>query len=370
MKVEFSRHNINEEDIEEVNDTLRSLFITTANKTKKFENDFADYFNVNHAIGLNSATAGLHLSLLALGIGQGDEVITTSLTFIATANVIVMVGAKPIFVDVNIKTGLMDLDEVKKKITSKTKAIIPVHLYGNMVDMKSLKTIADKNNLSIIEDAAHCIEGDRDGVKPGELSDTACFSFYATKNLSCGEGGAVITNNKTLADKLSVLRLHGMSKNAADRYKKHSFYDMQEVGFKYNMSDIQASLLIHQFKRLDSYLEKREFLASRYEDFFDSVGLDYPKISKYCKSSRHLSVVWVDPTKRDYIIEQLQKYKIGVSVHFSPIHLMSYYKNLGYKKGDFPNTEKISSSTISLPLYSSLKIEEQNYIFETLKKIL
>ncbi len=366
MNIEFSRHNIEDIDIKEVEDTLKSLFITTSKKTILFEKLFSDYLNINHTVALNSATAGLHLSLVALGIGAGDEVITTSLTFVATANVITMVGAKPVLVDVDPTTGLIDLNQVEAKINAKTKAIIPVHLYGNMVDMKALKQLADKHGIFLIEDSAHCVEGSIDGYKSGEYSDCACFSFYATKNLSCGEGGALITNSSELYDKINILKLHGMSKNAVDRYKKHSFYDMQEVGYKYNMTDINASLLIHQLDRLNGYLQRREQLATKYEKAFDELGFSYPKVPANCKSARHLSVVWVDPNKRDKIIEFLQENGVGVSVHFAPVHLMSYYQSLGYKKGDFPNCEKISASTISLPLYPKLTDIEQDYIIDIL----
>ncbi|RJQ72940.1 MAG: DegT/DnrJ/EryC1/StrS aminotransferase family protein [Desulfobacteraceae bacterium] len=218
MKIEFHRHSLEQVDIDNVCRVLRSIFLTTGPVTAEFERRFSGYTGLRHTVALNSCTAALHLALLALDIGPGDEVITTPMTFIATATAIMHTGATPVFVDVENNTGLLDVGRVEHAITPRTKAVLPVHLYGAMVNMRSLREMGDRYKLSIIEDCAHCIEGERDDVRPGQLSDAACYSFYATKNLTCGEGGALATNDAGLAERVNILKLHGMSKDAASRY--------------------------------------------------------------------------------------------------------------------------------------------------------
>src|SRR5579871_4654835 len=226
MKVEFYKHPLGEDEIKSLADVIHSTFLTTGPRTKEFEQQFALYMNAEYCVGVTSWTMGGFIALKALGIGPGDEVITTPMTFMATANIIIECGATPVFVDVEPETGNISCDEIEKAITSRTKAILPVHLYGQMCDMKRMHAIAKKHNLAIIEDCAHSVESSRDGVRPGELSDMAVFSFYATKNLASGEGGAITTNSKELYDKLMVLRQHGMNKSAADRYtSRFKHYD-------------------------------------------------------------------------------------------------------------------------------------------------
>lgn len=368
MKVEFSKHNLTQSDITEVVNVLNSLFITTASKTKEFEEKFAQILMAKHCAGVNSATAGLHLLLKSIGVTEGDEVITTPLSFVATANVIEYCGAKAIFADVDLVTGLISVEAIENAITENTKAVIAVHLYGNMVDMVELKKLCDKRGLYLIEDAAHCVEGERDSVVPGEFSIGAAFSFYATKNITSGEGGAVVTNNSDIANKLYTLRLHGLNRSAENRYGKHVELDMEVPGYKYNMFDIQAALLVNQLGKLDENLKKREHIALTYERFFNEAGLDYPMLPPNCKSARHLAVVYVDALKRDEIIKKMQERGVGVSVHFKPIHLMSWYKKKGFKEGDFPNAENISSRSISLPIYPKLTQQEQEYVIDSLKQ--
>lgn len=260
-KIEFFKHNISKSDIKAVNNVLNSIFLTNANVTKEFENNFAKYVEARHCVAVSSCTAALHLSLLALGIKEGDEVITTPMSFVATSNAILHVGAKPIFVDIEMDTGNINAKLIEKAITKKTKAIIPVHLYGNMCDMKAVKAITDKYNLKIIEDAAHCIEGERDGIKVGELADAACFSFYATKNITSGEGGAITTNNQEVAEQLYKLRLHGINKDASSRYTTgFQHWDMDILGWKYNISDIQSALLLGQLQKIDKRRKKERIL--------------------------------------------------------------------------------------------------------------
>src|SRR5713101_3919206 len=218
--IPFFRHDLGRAELDAVAEVLASPVLTTGETVSRFERCFADYLGCRCAVAVTSCTGALHLSMLALGIGPGDEVITTPMTFIATATAILEAGAAPVFVDVEPNSGNLDVSGIEAAITQRTRAIIPVHLYGQMCDMRAMRKIADRHGLYIIEDAAHCVEGDRDGIRPGQLGDTACFSFYATKSLTCGEGGAVVTNHETLAAKLRALRLHGMTKAAADRARE------------------------------------------------------------------------------------------------------------------------------------------------------
>ena len=231
--------------------------------------NFAEYLNSQYVIGVTSCTAAIHLCLLAWGIEEGDEVITSPMSFCATANAVLHAGATPVFVDAEEATGNINAELIESKVSKRTRAIIPVHLYGQMCDMRKIRKIADKYNLVIIEDAAHCIEGERDGVKPGQIGDAACFSFYATKNITSGEGGAIAVNNADKAELLRLLRLHGIDKSAADRYtKRYQHWDMPVLGWKYNMDNIQAALLIGQLQRVDSLWEKRESIYKKYQKAF------------------------------------------------------------------------------------------------------
>src|SRR5438132_1686344 len=263
-RIPFFMHDLGKAELDAMAEVFANPILTTGEWVAHFERRFADYLNARHAIALTSCTGALHMSLLALGIGPGDEVITTPMTFIATATSILEAGAKPVFVDVEPDSGNLDVAKVEAAITSRTKAILPVHLYGLMCDMRALKAIADRHRLRIIEDAAHCIEGVRDGVRPGQLSDAACFSFYATKNLTCGEGGAIIVNDDALAERLKPLRLHGMTRMAEESAREgYRHWDMAVMGWKYNMSNVEAALLLPQFDRMDAKLARRHAARQR-----------------------------------------------------------------------------------------------------------
>jgi len=373
MKIEFYRHNINDDDISRVNQVLRSIFLTTGDQVKEFEQQLACYLGCKYAVGLTSCTAALHLALLACNIGPGDEVITTPMTFIATVNAIIHTGATPVFVDVEPDTGNLDASLIEKAITSHTRAILPVHLYGQLCDMRSIREIADNHGLYVIEDAAHCLEGERDGIRPGQLGDVACFSFYATKNITSGEGGAIVTNNQEIAAKIRRLSLHGMSKGAADRYvKKYEHWDMVECGWKYNMDNIQAALLIGQLDRIDQLRQRREEISHRYEEAFDNIpGISYPRIKPgNNKSARHLFTIWVEPDNRDNVLHGLQERGIGVAINFRAIHLLTYFVNeYKFERNMFPCAERIGDSTVTIPLYPKLMDEEVTYIIDALREV-
>jgi dTDP-4-amino-4,6-dideoxygalactose transaminase len=370
-KIEFFRHSIDREDRTRVDRVLRSIFLTTGREVEEFEAKFSRYTGLPYTAGLTSCTAALHLSLVALGIGPGDEVITTPMSFCATANAILHAGARPVFVDAEEETGNINAERIEAAVTKKTKAIIPVHLYGQMCDMKKIRSIAVTYRLKIIEDAAHAIEASRDGIRVGGVADAACFSFYATKNITSGEGGAVCTGNKKLADSLKMLRLHGIDKGAAERYtKQYRHWDMPVLGWKYNMDNIQGALLIGQLERIEALRMKREKIWNLYEEELRTVnGITLLKTLPKVKHGRHLFTVLVPPAGRDGLLRSLQARAVGVAVNYRPIHLLKYYrKNFGYKEGTFPVAEEIGRRTLSLPLYPSLKESEVKYIVRVLKE--
>jgi dTDP-4-amino-4,6-dideoxygalactose transaminase len=373
LKIPFYRHDLGEAELASLKEALSSAILTTGEGVIEFEENFAKLLDSKYALGVTSCTGALHMALLGLGIVPGDEVITTPMSFIATASVIMCVGATPVLVDVESGTGNIDVNKIESVITSRTKAIIPVHLYGQMCDMIELRRVADKFNLKIIEDSAHCVEGTRDGIKPGQLSDAACFSFYATKNLTCGEGGAVVTNSEELQKKMILLRLHGMTKTAFDREKNgYEHWDMVELGWKYNMDNIQAAILKPQMERLQKKLELRHELADFYEGELMGVdGLNLFPRQLNSVHARHLFPVKITKYPRDFFLEKMKEYGIGCVVNYRPIHLLEYFKrNLGYKKGDFPVAENIGDQVISIPFYPSMKRADSIVVVNTIKLIM
>lgn len=373
MGIPFYQHDLGEPEIEAVRRVLAGPILTTGEVVSTFERRFAEYLGRRHALGVTSCTGALHLSLLALGIGVGDEVITTPMTFIATSTAIMEAGAKPVFIDVEPDTGNLDASLIERAITPRTKAIMPVHLYGQMCDMRAIRKIADKHSLFIIEDAAHCVEGMRDGVRPGELADTACFSFYATKNLTCGEGGALVTDDSALAEKFRLLRLHGMSKTAADRHREgYQHWDMTMLGWKYNMDNIHAALLLPQLDRIEHSWSKRDTIARCYERLLDNCpGLSVPKGQPGGRHARHLFPIWIEGGRRDAVVRGLQGQGIGIVVNYRAIHLLTYFReSLKYRAGDFPEAERIGDSTVSLPFFPSMTKEQVGVVVEALKNLL
>jgi dTDP-4-amino-4,6-dideoxygalactose transaminase len=373
MNVPFFQHDLGQAELDSLAQVFAGSILTTGETVSRFERRFADYLGCRHALGVTSCTGALHLSLLALGIGPGDEVITTPMTFIATATAVLEAGATPIFVDVEPETGLLDATRIEAALTPRTRAILPVHLYGQMCDMAAIRRIADQHRLHVIEDAAHCIEGQRDGIQPGQLGDTACFSFYATKNLTCGEGGAVVTNDPALAEKLRLLRLHGMTKTAADRAREgYQHWDMIVLGWKYNMDNIQAALLLPQLDRLEANWRRRKEVTDRYEELLaDLPGVRSPQTLPGVRHARHLFPLWVDPQFRDTVVQGLQARGIGVVVNYRAIHLLTLFrKTFGFQPGDFPNAERIGSSTLSLPFYPTMPMEHVDYVVEALRGLL
>lgn len=371
--VPFYRHQLGAREAAAVAAVLETLFLTTGPKTKELEETLASFLGVSHSLGMTSATTALFLALKALGVGPGDEVIVPAMTFIATSNVVLHCGATPVFVDVEADTGNMDVAAAAAAVTSKTRAIIPVHLYGQMVDMKAFAALAKERGIHIIEDCAHALESERDGVKPGQLSDAAAFSFYATKNVTCGEGGALAMRDTALFEKVRTLRLHGMSAAAYDRYAgTYRHWDMVDLGFKANMSDLQSALLLTQFPEIDAKNARRVAIAKQYDALFEGAeGVAHPITRPGVRHAHHLYTVWVPPERRDEVLHRLQQQGVGVAVNYRAVHLLTYYRDLyGFKRGVFPNAERIGDSTISLPMYPTLSEEDVEYVASTLKSIL
>ncbi len=362
-QIPFYQHDLGRPELDAIAEVLAGPILTTGDTVARFESEFAAYFGRKYALGVTSCTGAMHMSLLALGVGHGDEVITTPMTFIATATSIIEAGAKPVFVDVEHDTGNIDASKIEAAITERTRAILPVHLYGHMCDMKAIRRIADQYKLHVIEDCAHCVEGERDGIKPGQLSDAACFSFYATKNLTCGEGGALVTDRDDLIEKLRLLRLHGMTKMAADRQREgYKHWDMVLLGWKYNMDNIQAAMLLPQMKRIREKSAMRQKLAALYEELLSKIpGVKLLAVRERTIHARHLFPVLVDTSVRDNLIGELNKIGINVMVNYRAIHLLSYFaREFGYKEGDFPVAEGMGNKIISLPFYPSMP--EENVI--------
>ncbi len=366
-KVHFFKHSVGKEELKAVERIVKSNFLTTGEATAEFESRFANYLGVRHATGLTSCTGALHLALLAAGVKSGDEVITTPMSYVATAHSIVMAGARPVFVDIEADTGNIDARKIEAAITKKTKAILPVHLYGQMADMKEILKVAKKHGLVVIEDAAHALESERDGIRPGQKSFGACFSFYATKSITSGEGGAFATNNAKTADLVKSLRNHGVTIEADKRQKLGvKTYDVDRLGWKYNMDNLKAAMLIPQIKKTDSYRSRREVIASEYRRSFSRIGITMLRVLKNGRHSNHLFPILVPPEQRDAFIDHLSSLGVGSPINYRPIHLFSFYKkNFGFREGDFPIAEDFGARVLSLPLYSRLKDSEVGYIIQS-----
>ena len=371
-KVSFFQHDLGAPELEQIAKVFSGAILTTGAFVEEAEKKLAEFLGVPHVLGVSSCTAGLHLSLMALGIGPGDEVITTPMTFVATLQAIQYAGAKPVLVDVERATGNIDVAQIEKAITPKTKAIMPVHLYGLMVDMKPLRALADKHGLAIIEDAAHCLEGQRDQLRPAHLGETACFSFFATKNITCGEGGAIATKDSALAAKLKLLRNHGMSKTSADRFREgYLHWDVDVLGWKYNMGNIEAGILLPQIPRIQPNHQKRVQLAERYMEALSPLEkhIRIPASVNSAVHARHLFPIWVAPQKRDALIQHFHKEGIPSVVNYRAVHLLTWFKNtLNYKLGDFPEAELIGDSTISIPFYPNMPLEHVDVVVDSLKR--
>jgi dTDP-4-amino-4,6-dideoxygalactose transaminase len=378
IHVPFCKPWIGEEEIKEVTETLKSGWLTTGPKAKLFEEKLARYNQVKHAVTVDSCTAALHISLLAAGIKPGDEVITTPFTFCSAVNVITYTGAKPVFADIKPETGNIDPEKIREKITENTKGILPMHYAGQPCDMDAVNKIAKSHGLAVVEDAAHALGAEYKGKKAGTLGGFGCYSFYPIKNITTGEGGAVVTDKDQAAEELFRLRYCGIDKDGWKRYEGTGswYYEVTQLGFKYNLSDVQASIGIAQMEKLDKSIEIRKSIAEKYTRAFSEIeGISPPFVKKDVKHSWHLYVVQLEPEKlkisRNQFIEELKKASIGCSVNFIPIHYHPYYqKEFGLRKGMFPKTEKTFEKIISLPLFPDLTEQQTDQVIETVSKII
>ncbi|WP_457641496.1 DegT/DnrJ/EryC1/StrS family aminotransferase [Persephonella sp.] len=373
-EIPFHRPYITDEEINGVIDCLKNGWLTMGKKTIEFENRFSEYIGSKHSIAVNSCTAGLHLALKVIGLKENDEVIIPSTTFVATAEVVNYFGAKPVLVDIEKDTHLIDVNEVEKHITPKTKAIIPVHFSGQPADMDEILDIARKYNLYVIEDAAHALPAWYKGKKIGTIGDITAFSFYATKTLATGEGGMATTEDDEWAERMRVLRLHGISKDAWKRYSKEGSweYDVIENGYKYNTTDINSALGLAQLNKVEWMWQERTKIAKKYnETFKEYEELILYKIKPDRVSSWHLYPLKLNleslKIERDQFIEELKDRGIGTSVHFIPIYRFSYYKKyFDYRLKDFPSSEWIFERVVSLPIFPGMNDEEIHYVIENI----
>lgn len=376
--IPYNVPNITEAEIDEVVDTLKSGWLAKGPRTMEFEKHFAEYLGAKHAIAMNSCTAALHVALVTQGIGPGDEVITTPMTFASTANTIIHTGATPVLADVDYQTGCIDPDEIKKKITPRTKAIVPVHYSGQVCDLDRIYDLADQHGLFVSEDAAHALWSRYKGRLIGnELKGAASYSFYATKNLATGDGGMLVTNDDKVNERARVFCGQGMSHNAWNRYAKGGTwkYDIVEPGFKYNMFDIQAALGLIQLRRLEEMQEARLKIAARFQEAFGAMdAIEEPTVPDYATHCWHLYVIRIVPElltiDRDQFIVELSERNVGTSVHFIPVHNMTAYTTrFGYQPKDFPNAQKHFERCISLPLYPTMTEEQVQYVIDAVADI-
>jgi dTDP-4-amino-4,6-dideoxygalactose transaminase len=383
--VEFYRHQLGETEAASWRRVLETLFLTLGPRVADFEEELGRFLvrgregaSPPFVVGTNSCSMGLLIALRALDVKPGDEVITTPMTFVSTTNAVLHAGATPKLVDVEPTTGLIDPDAVRAAITARTVGVLPVHLYGQLADMRSLRSIADARGLFILEDSAHGIEMERDGVRPGELGDAAVFSFYATKNITSGDGGAVATRSARTAERLRQLRNHGVSKAASERHgSRYQHWDMLELGYKANLTDLDAALLMPQLALVEDKRTRREKIASRYELLLRQRLTDDPSsmrgvpwlIERRGRSSHHLFTIHSWPEQRDLMLSKLGEAGIGTAVNYRAIHRLAHLvERLGIARGELPVAEEIGDRTISLPMYPTLTEDEQDYVVDAVAR--
>ena len=380
--IPFHRPSIGEEEINEVSDTLRSGWLTTGPRAARFEREFGEYVGSLHSVAVNSATAALHLALAGLDIGPGDDVITTPMTFCATVQAILHVGATPVLADIG-PDGNIDPEQIEKRITKRTRAIIPVHMGGLPCEMKAIWTLARQRGIHVIEDAAHAAgawyEGRPIGAGPAgdsAASDAVAFSFYATKNLTTGEGGMIATHQPALAEIVRTLSLHGASHDAWDRYTERGswYYEVLAHGFKYNLSDVQAAIGIHQLRKLEQFIERRALYAGIYHRAFEGMEeLELPPENPRCRHAWHLYILRLNLEKlkidRAGFIRALRQKDIGTSVHFIPIPLHPFFARLALAHDVCPRALDLYPRIVSLPLYPAMSEDQVHYVAQSVREI-
>jgi perosamine synthetase len=377
LLIPFHRAEVGEEEVRAVIEVLRSGWLTMGAKTLEFEKQFAKYVGAEHAIAVSSCTAALHLALEAIGLRPGDEVLVPTTTFTATAEVVTYLGGQPVLVDIDPSTMNMDVDEAARRVTPRTRAIMPVHFGGQPCDMQQISALADRHGLRVIEDAAHSLPASYRGRPIGSLSEFTAFSFYATKTLTTGEGGMITTSNAAAAERMRTMRLHGIARDAWKRYSADGSwqYEVIEAGFKYNMTDLQAALGLAQLAKCDVLRQARCAIAQQYtEAFHDSDALESPSVLADRRTSWHLYVLRLRLERlkinRDRFIDELRRRGIGASVHFIPLHLHPYYqRTFRYRAGDFPRAEAEYARCLSLPIYPAMTQDDVGHVIEEVLSI-
>lgn len=369
MNIPYGRQSIDEDDIQAVVDVLRGDYLTTGPNVANFEKTVCEYTGAKYAVAISNGTAALHAACFAAGIGQGDEVITTPITFAASSNCVLYCGGTPVFADIKPDTYNVDPEDIRRKITDKTKAIIAVHFTGQPCEMDEIHAIAKENNLLVIEDAAHALGADYKGTKIGALSDMTTFSFHPVKHITTGEGGMIMTNDEKLYEKLVLFRSHGITRDEKlmTRNEGGWYYQQLDLGYNYRITDIQCALGTSQMKKLDRFVARRRELVARYnEAFADVEGIVCPAQAEGCNNSWHLYVVQVPNRKEMY--DKLKEAGINANVHYIPVYKHPYYQENGYADICCPNAEELYAHMISLPLYPDLTDKEQDYVIECVKK--
>lgn len=374
----YGQQWIDDEDIDEVVKVLKGNYLTTGPKISEFENRIAQYVGSKYAVAVSNGTAALHGACFAAGIEKGDEVITTPLTFAASANCILYQGGKPVFADIDFDTYNIDPSEIEKNITEKTKAIIPVDFTGQPVDVDRIKDIAKKYGLIVIEDAAHALGAEYKGNKIGSLADMTAFSFHPVKHITTGEGGMITTNDEELYNRLVLFRSHGITRDAnrlVDKNEGSWYYEQLELGYNYRITDIQCALGISQLNKLDKFIQRRKEIVQKYNNYLKDIdGVILPYQATYAKSSWHLYVIQLELEKfkvgRKIIFEALRAENIGVNVHYIPVYYHPYYQRLGYKKGLCPKAEKFYERALTLPLYPKMEEKDIEDVVAALEKVL
>lgn len=370
--IPYGRQTIDEDDINAVVDVLKSDYLTTGPKIAEFEQAVASYTGAKYAVAISNGTSALHAACFAAGIGQGDEVITTPLTFAASANCVLYCGGTPVFADVDPYTYNIDPEDIRKKITDKTKAIIAVHLAGQPCDMDEIHSIAQEHNLIVIEDGAHALGSVYKGKKVGCLSDMTTFSFHPVKPITTGEGGMIMTDNEELYKRLVLFRSHGITRDNSMMTRNEGpwFYQQLDLGYNYRITDIQCALGCSQMRKLDKFLKRRRELVERYNNaFIECDNIVTPYQLSDTQSGWHLYIVQVKNHDRKQVFETLRDKGIGVNVHYIPVYMHPYYQEHGYKDVHCANAEEIYSHIISLPLYPGLTDDQQDYVIDTLKQL-
>lgn len=376
----FGAPDIQQAEIDEVVDSLKTGWLGTGPKVAKFEQDFANYKVVNpeQVAALNSCTAALHVSMIAAGLGPGDEVITTAMTFCATVNAIIHSGATPVLADIQPDTLNIDPEDIERKLTERTRAIIPVHFAGRACDMDAIMAIAERHDLTVIEDCAHAIETEWKGRRAGTFGDFGCFSFYVTKNVATGEGGMVIAKTPEDIARIKVLSLHGMTKDAWNRFSDEGYkhYQVAEAGFKYNMMDLQAAIGIHQLERIEHSWRRRKTIWELYQESFSRLPVGLPlEPDTGTRHAYHLYTLMIEEPvsgiSRDEFLVHMEKSNIGVGVHYAALADHPYYKDqFGWKSEDYPAAKRYGRSTVSLPLSPKLSDDQVAYIIESVSNYL